>query len=158
MNHKWLILFIAGFFASGSALHASSLTVETEYRLRGVSFGNNDFDVSSSTDARSYYTQRVQVTVGGSFTPGVRIVTKLTALGVVGSTNTIIATPYPNTTLTPYVENAYVVLTNLNDLPVDVIAGKQPLTYGDGLIISDNGTGNTAFRVIGHVPWPITWN
>lgn len=161
MTRKLLIyIFIAilSFAATISVLFASSLTVETDYRLRGIAFGNNDFDVSSSTDARSYYSQRVQVTLGGTFSPGVRIVTKITALGVVGSTSTLFTTPYPNTTMTPYVENAYVVLTNVNDLPVDIIAGKQPLTYGDGLIIADNGIGFNAFRLTGHVPWPMKWD
>ena len=161
MTRKLLVRFfivLFSFLPAISCLYASSLTVETDYRVRGVSFSNNDFDVSSSTDARSYYSQRIGVTIGGSFAPGVRIATKLTAIGVAGSTSTLFATPYPNTTLTPYIENAYVVLTNFNDLPVDIIAGKQPLSYGDGLIIDDNGVGFNAFRIIGHTSWPIKWD
>lgn len=144
------------FLPAGSS-YASSLTVETDYRLRGVSFGNNDFDTATSSDTQSYYTQRVQVTIGGSFNGGIRIVTKLTALGVVGSTATFFSTPYPNTSLTPFVENAYVILKDFNDAPIDIYAGKQPLVYGDGLIISDNGLGANALRVVGRIAWPGPW-
>lgn len=160
MTKKSLLLFCAFLLClalPAGLSYASSLTVETDYRLRGVSFGNNDFDTATSSDTQSYYTQRVQVTLGGSFNDEVRIVTKLTALGVVGSTGTLFTTPYPNTSLTPFIENAYIVLSNFNGTPIDIYAGKQPLMYGDGLIISDNGVGANALRVIGRVPWPGPW-
>ncbi|MGA2090822.1 MAG: hypothetical protein ABSH12_05085 [Endomicrobiales bacterium] len=145
-----LLILISIFTSAISYIYASSLSIDTDYRLRGISYQDTDFNSASSSGSYGYYSQRVQLTIAGSF-PGVQIITKLTGIGVVGSTSTPFATPYPNTTMTPFVENAYVVMNNINDLPIDVLAGKQPLKYGDGLIVDDNGVGFNALRIIGHV-------
>jgi hypothetical protein len=138
-------------------LYADSLVIDTDYRLRGISYTNLDFDAATSSDAVSYYSQRLRVSIIGKFAQGLELGSRITALGVVGSSATIFAVPYPNTTFSPYIENAYIKLTDMADYPVDLVVGKQSLSYGDGLIIDDNGTGFNALRLVGRfeVPYPV---
>ncbi len=134
---------------------AASLSIDTDYRLRGLYYTNNDFNVKTSTDAAAYYSQRLQLSLTGKFAPGIEIGSRLTALGVVGSTSPYFAVPYPRTDFTPFVEEAYVRLTQVADLPIDVTIGKQSITYGEGFLISDNGIGFNAFRIAGTYNWPL---
>ncbi|MHB9155279.1 MAG: hypothetical protein ACYC5N_06240 [Endomicrobiales bacterium] len=135
------------------ALCAESLSIETDYRLRGISYPNTDFDTGTSSDTLSYYSQRLQLSLAGKFNQGIEIGARLTALGVSGSTATTFAlfpVPYPRTDFTPFVETAYLKITGFADQPIDIIVGKQNLAYGSGLIISDNGQGFTALRLMGN--------
>lgn len=142
---------------------ASSLNVDSEYTLTGISYPDLDFNTGTSTDSRAYYTQRLRVTLSGKFAPNIEIVTRLQAIGVVGSTSPYISTmtangasfqqfewqkkyPYPNITFNPFIENAYFRITDLGDLPLEITIGRQPLEYGNGLIVSDNDAGINALR------------
>ncbi len=139
--------------------NASTLDVDTDYRIRGILYTNNDFNNNTSTDALAYYSQMLHVTLTGKFNEGVEICTRLSAIGVAGSTtvftgipkssSTAVTVPYPSTDFSPYIDYAYIKIKNLADTPLTVIAGKQPMTYGNGLVISDNGTGMFAFRIYG---------
>ncbi|MBN1823200.1 MAG: hypothetical protein JW803_02655 [Endomicrobiales bacterium] len=129
---------------------SSTIKLDTDYRIRGMSYTNNDFDKTTSTDSVSFYGQRFSLSLTGDLKDGVEIGSKLTAIGVSGTTNTPVAVPYPNTSMTPYVEHAYLKITNFMDWPVSIIAGKQPLEYGRGLIVADNGIGYMAFRFMGN--------
>ncbi|OGS24193.1 MAG: hypothetical protein A2314_06220 [Elusimicrobia bacterium RIFOXYB2_FULL_50_12] len=150
-----LILFVCVSMLSCSPLGAASLRIDTDYRLRGVSFSNVDFDASTSTDAIHYYSQQLKIAITGRPADKIEIGTKITSLGVVGSTNTIFAVPYPRTDFTPYIENAYLKLENFSDIPLDIIIGKQSIIFGDGLVISDNGAGFNALRFIGRYDKPL---
>lgn len=150
----YLPVFLCLILASGT-LAAATLDIETDYRLRGISYPNIDFNTTTSTDTAAYYSQRLQLSLTGKFPEGIEIGSKITALGVAGSTSTIFPVPYPNTDMSPFIETAYVKLTNFADLPVDVTAGKQNITIGNGFIISDNGQGFTGFRVAGGYDTPI---
>ncbi len=132
---------------------ASSLDIETDYRLRGVTFSNTHFDSTVSTDSFSYYSQRLQLSVKGNFVPDIEIGTKLTALGVAGSTSTFIPVGYPNTDMQPFIETAYVKITNFAEQPVDVTIGKQNIGIGNGMIFDDNGIGFTGFKLHGRYDW-----
>jgi hypothetical protein len=175
MTNARTVTFLLATFCllAGGNVHASSLIIDTDYRIRGVSYTDLDFNANTSSDTASYYSQRVRITVAGKLDPNVEIGTKITALGVAGSTATILAvpypsaglvpalfagnaaSPYPSTDFTPYIENAYVKLSNLSDLPIDLIAGRQTIEYGEGLIVSDNGVGFTGLRVIGRFLLPL---
>ncbi|MBU0951891.1 MAG: hypothetical protein KKH91_03555 [Elusimicrobia bacterium] len=147
------------------ALNASSLNLDTDYKLTGVSYPNLDFDTSTSTDSRAYYTQRLRITLSGKFSPDIEIVARLQAIGVVGSTipyqqnasttNTTVyfqqfdwqkKYPYPNINFNPFIENAYIKAANFSGLPLELTIGRQPIEYGNGLIISDNNAGMNALR------------
>jgi hypothetical protein len=137
----------------GSRLFAASLNIDTDYRFRGVSYDNTDFDKKSSSDSAAYYDQRLRLSITGKPTPDIEIGARITAIGVAGSTSTLYPVPYPSTDFTPFIENAYVRLNNIAELPIDIVAGRQPMEYGDGLIVSDNGTGFTGIRLLGHTEW-----
>lgn len=136
-------------------LGAATLDIETDYRLRGISYPNTDFNSATSTDTAAYYSQRLRLSLKGTFTQGIEIGSTLTALGVAGSTSTLFAVPYPNTDMSPFVETAYLKMTNFSDLPIDLTVGKQNITIGNGFIVSDDGRGFTGLRLSGHYDTPI---
>jgi len=154
---KLQILLPAAVLLCGTVINASlsaaSLNIDTDYRMRGISFTNIDYDNTTSSDTAAYYSQRLQLSITGKPNPDVEIGARLTAIGVAGSTTTFFAVPYSRTDFTPYVENAYFRINSIAELPIDIIAGKQTMEYGDGLIVSDNGTGFTGFRILGRYRW-----
>ena len=155
-----LILTFAIVLAAAAPLLASTLDIETDYRLRGISY-DHDPSVEASTNTQkslSYYSQRLKLGVKGNFDKGIEIGAKLTSLGIVSSTTAVGSVPYSRTDFTPFVENAYVKFKNFGDWPVDVIAGRQTVSYGDGLILDDNGTGLNAIRAIGHFDMPVPFS
>ncbi len=137
------------------AAQASQLFLDTDYRLRGVNFTNNDYDTSTSSDAWSYYSHRLRLTLTERFDPDTEIGARITSLGIAGSTTTPYAVPFPRTDFTPYIENAYVKLSNLMEQDLSLTAGKQPLEFGDGFVVSDNGTGATGISAAGRWDVPV---
>ena len=146
-------------------VQASSLSLDTEYKLTGLSYPNMDFDTGTSTDTRAYYTQRLRLKITGKFSPDIEIVTRLQAIGVVGSsapysqntgTGSSVANfqqfewqkkyPYPNIGFNPFIENIYFRAANFSNMPLEVTIGRQPIQYGNGLIVSDNDAGMNALR------------
>lgn len=135
------------------AVPGASLDIETEYRLRGISLSNPDFD-QFVRDNSAYYENRLRVTLDGSPVENIRIVTRIQALGLaggsteytlVGGTNTF---RYPNTGSSPWIENAFIQMDNVNNLPVTLLIGRQPFYYGNGFIFSDDELGFNALRAI----------
>ncbi|MCB4790473.1 MAG: hypothetical protein LHV68_01145 [Elusimicrobia bacterium] len=142
-------------------LHADKLDIDTNYRIRGISYQNNRFD-NSINDSISYYSQRMQLSIKGNFSTNIEIGTKITALGVAGSTKTVFSVlkttfPYQNANFVPFIENVYFKVKDLADMPVELTIGKQSLEFGDGLVLSDNGLGYFAFRITARYekPWPL---
>jgi len=168
----FLVLVFNVFSFKYSVLYGSSLNIDTEYRLRGLNYLNTDFDTTTSEDSIAYYNQRLKLSIYGKLSAGrfgseIEIYTGLQSLGIVGSTNTITVFsssntvsennwqnefPYPNTNFLPFISYAYMKLTNVNGLPVDLIMGRQPIEYGSGLIIGDNGMGYDSIRLIINYP------
>ena len=102
-----LILFIKGI------LFSSTLNIDTDYSMMGISYTNNDFDKSTSTDSVSYYSQKFNLSISGHFNENIEVGSKITALGIVGSTSTPWNVPdYPNTNFSPYIETAYLKIYN----------------------------------------------
>jgi hypothetical protein len=145
------------FLTSASSLFAASLDIETDYRLRGVSFSAMHFDTTVSTDSCSYYSQRLQLSIRGNFVPDIEIGTKLTALGVAGSSSTFIPVNYPNTSMQPFIETAYVKINNFAEQPINVTMGKQNIAIGNGMIFDDNGIGFTGFKIHSRYDWRLPW-
>ncbi len=132
----------------------ASLLIDTDFKISGVSYSNFDYDSKTSTDAISYYTQRLRLGIGGKFSPGIKIQTVLQSLSVAGSSAPFPSEvvwqrdlPYPFIDGTPFIENLYFRIDNAFDQPFDIVFGRQPLDYGDGLF-SDNTSGLMATRFI----------
>lgn len=149
------VLLASVFLLPSSFLLADSLKVETDYRMRGISYPNLDYENTTATDSLHYYDQRLQVSIGGNFAPGVEIGSKISAIGIVGATTNYFNAPYPRTDFTPYIENAYVKVLNIADSKLDLTVGKMPMEYGGGLIISDNGMGLNGMKLNGNYDLPI---
>lgn len=155
-----LMASCAGIFAC-ITVSAATLDITTDYRIRSITYTNNDYDNTTSTDTPRYYSQDLRIGLVGTFIPGVEIGVKISAVGVAGSTTAYafaypgvigsshtITPGYARTDFTPFIENAYIKLTNVGEYPIDLILGKQPLMYGNGLIVCDNGVGMNALRLI----------
>jgi len=154
-----VFIFNKNSYASPSS---SSLVIETDMRLSGVSYSNLDYDNKTSTDAVSFYYQRLRLGVGGKFSDGVEIMARIQSIGVVGSSATTLLLPqalnwshntyssdiYPDITGRPFIENLYFRLKKfLGYSPnVEVIIGRQPFDIGEGLM-SDNTAGINALRL-----------
>ncbi|MCX5782030.1 MAG: hypothetical protein NT145_04925 [Elusimicrobia bacterium] len=151
MTKKFSLPIILFLLSISIPAFGSILSVETDYRLRGISYSSTEIFATTSTNTSlSYYSQRLMISLRGNFDQNIEIGSKLTSLGIVSTTNTVFLVPYPKTDFTPYVENAYVKFKNLGEKPVDLIIGKQSLCYGTGLIVCDNGTGFNTIRLTGH--------
>lgn len=145
-------------FCSINAI-ATTLNIDTEYRLRGVSYSETHFDQYASSVPLNYYSSRLKILIGANLANNVEIGSELCAVGVAGGgTKTVFAVPYQKTDFTPFVETAYLKIKNFNELPLDLTIGKQHLVFGDGLIISDDDRGFTALRADGHFLTPIIWD
>ncbi|MFH1368867.1 MAG: hypothetical protein ABII64_07055 [Elusimicrobiota bacterium] len=150
-----LIAFPAGM--ARPALGADSLSIETEYRLKSINFSNLDYNSATSSDTLNYYEQRVRISIGGKFSPGVEIGSRITAMEIQGAATNFFNAPYPRTDFTPFVENAYVKLSGIADSEMDLTVGKVPLEFGDGLIIADNGIGFNVIELDGSLQIPIPY-
>ncbi|MBI4057400.1 MAG: hypothetical protein HY399_07650 [Elusimicrobia bacterium] len=77
----------------------------------------------------------------------------LGAIGISGSTVPIqspfdrAASRYPNSNLTPYIQNAYVKVNQFLGYPWQLTLGRQPFELVGGLLASDNGVGFTGLRI-----------
>jgi hypothetical protein len=138
---------------------ASVLDIGTDYRIRGISLSSPEFGAPGDQNY-AYYSQRALAHVGGRFSPNIEFMTQFQALGVAGSTssvNNLIANQagnrYPNTNFTPWVQWAYFKATQVYDSPVNITVGRQPITLGDGLILSDDDLGFTGIRMQSDLPW-----
>ena len=150
-------------------LQATKLDLGVEYRLRGLSYSNPDFD-SSTSDTQAFYSQRAflgfslkNIVLGnyGGETQDLDVTLRLQALSIAGSSSPVkapfdrIGSRYPNTNFTPWVQNAYLKASNLFGFPWQLIIGRQPLILGSGLILSDDDLGTTAIKA--EIPFSTRW-
>src|SRR5580700_7813272 len=131
-------------FLPSKPIHAASvLDIGTDYRIRDISLNETDYGLTGGQTYPNYYSQRAEAHIGGRFSPNISFMTQFQALGIAGS-STSVTNPainpsgdrYPNTNFTPWIQTAYLKASNLYDWPVDLTIGRQPITLGDGLILS----------------------
>jgi hypothetical protein len=152
---------VLGLFFLCSSVYANSiLDIGTDYRLRAISFSEADYGASGNQNYPLYYSQRAEAHVGGRFSPNLEFMTQFQALGVAGSTGSIsniTVDPsqgrYPNTNFSPWIQWAYLKANHLFDTSIGLTIGRQPITLGDGLILSDDDLGFTGVRMNGILPW-----
>src|SRR6185437_11288403 len=152
-------VFAFSLFYPALSRATSILDIGTDYRIRGISYGRTDFGQSTGQNF-SYYSQRALAHIGGRFSPNIEMMTQIQAIGFAGSSGTVVnpivnpsAGRYPNTNFTPWVQWAYLKASQLYDLPIDITLGRQPMTFGDGLILSDDDLGFTGIRMQSRLPW-----
>lgn len=140
-----------------SFLSAANLSLNADYRLRALSYGNLGLtpDKSNSQDFLSHQAQisflvkNIQLEKHPEGNERMDVGISLRAIGIAGSTQSVkdpfdrIASRYPNTSFLPFVQNAYLQIHNLRGSPWKATIGKQPILLGSGLILSDDGVGFT---------------
>lgn len=144
---------------SSTLSHASSvLDVGTQYRMRRISLSKVDYGQSANQD-HSYYSQRALAHIGAKFSPNIEFMTQFQAIGIAGSSTTLVdpainptGNRYPNTAFTPWIQSAYFKASQVYDLPMDMTIGRQPITLGDGLLLSDDDLGFTGIRLQSRLP------
>jgi len=148
------------FFLCSSAYATSILDIGTDYRLRTISINKADYGLTGNQNYPLYYSQRAEAHIGGRFSPNLEFMTQFQALGVAGSTGSISNVTvdpsqgrYPNTNFTPWIQWAYLKANHLFDSSVGLTIGRQPITLGDGLILSDDDLGFTGIRMDAVLPW-----
>lgn len=159
---------LALLLASASA-HAASLDVTAAYKMKAVSYSNLNFNTNDK-NSRSFITNDARLGVavrkipletrrGEDVTMDLGIV--LRAIGVSGSTAAAsvpfdrIASYYPSSDLTPFIENAYLKVHKLGGYPWEATFGRQSYRLGGGLLLDDDGAGITGVSARGELPW---WN
>jgi hypothetical protein len=152
-------LLLPLFFFTPSARATSVLDIGTNYRMRAISMNKVDFGAPHD-ESFSYFSQRAQAHIGGRFSPNIEFMTQFQALSIAGSSSETISNAtlnpggnrYPNTGFSPWVQTAYLKASQLYDWPVDLTVGRQPLTLGDGFILSDDDLGFTGLRLQTRLP------
>ncbi|MEQ1919831.1 MAG: hypothetical protein ABL955_11580, partial [Elusimicrobiota bacterium] len=164
-----LALSLAALLASGLTAHAASLDVTAAYKMKAVSYSNLNYDTSNKNN-HSFVTNDARLGIavrkiplesrgGEDVTMDLGIV--LRALGVSGSTSSLtspfdrVASYYPSTDQTPFIENAYLKVHRLWGYPWEATFGRQSYRLGSGLLLDDDGAGLTGVSARGELPW---WN
>lgn len=143
------------------------LRLGEDVRVKYVYFDNADQD-KLVDDSQSFFVQKTRLYLEGDAGAGVSAGLKLQSKGIWGtppnSTGTVTVDgvtfasgTYPTAgqiySHSPWIEHAYVRLLRPRDLPVEFIVGRQPLKYGDGLLLDDDGFGANAVRARGFLPF-----
>lgn len=149
---------------------AASLDVSASYKLRGIAVSNLELRQNQAgSNKHSFLSDdaRLGVAVRKIKLPGrsggeeatMDLGLVLHAIGVAGSTASV-AAPfsraalyYPRTDQTPFIENAYMRVRGLWDLPLEYTLGRQSFRLGSGLLLDDDGAGLTGATVRGELPW-----
>ncbi|MBI3564565.1 MAG: hypothetical protein HY079_05140 [Elusimicrobia bacterium] len=151
---------------SATGARAASLDVTAAYKMKALSYRNLDLgrDVNNhsfiSNDARlGLAVKKIVLEQRGGDDTTLDLGLLLHAVGVAGST-VAVATPfdraaayYPNATLQPFIENAYLKVGRLWGLPLEATFGRQNFRLGSGLLLDDDGAGFTGAVVRGELPW-----
>jgi hypothetical protein len=146
---------------------AASFDVSTEYRMRALSYKNLNLN-TAVPNSQSFISQRARLGFTlkdidlGNFQgeqQSMDVAIRLHAIGVAGSTTPFqapilrAAEHYPNTSLSPFIENAYLKVRSLAGSPWEATFGLQSFTLGSGLLLDDDGTGLTGVSAKGPLPW-----
>ncbi|MDD5304605.1 MAG: hypothetical protein PHS14_16030, partial [Elusimicrobia bacterium] len=165
-----LLLSLAFLLVSGfSAAHAASLDVTAAYKMKAASYSNLNYNTSDK-NSHSFITNDARLGVavrkiplesrgGEDVTMDLGIV--LRAIGVSGSTSSVatpfdrVASYYPSSDLTPFIENAYLKVNRLCGYQWEATFGRKSYRLGSGLLPDDDGAGLTGASARGEPPW---WN
>jgi hypothetical protein len=142
-----LFLFVLSILQISSRVGLAGVRVGEEIRVRLVPVSNGD---------ESYIYQRTRLLMEGVLAEGVTIGIKLQSRGFWGvDTSTVTIEGLTRKNMLPWIENAYVSVDEFFGLPLYLALGRQPLRYGDGLLIDDNASGYDAIKLSAILPWQI---
>jgi len=123
----------------------AGVRVGEEVRIRWVPVANGD---------NSYFYQRTRFFMEGILAEGVTVGLKLQSRGFWGvDTSTVTIEGLTRRNMLPWIENAYVKVDEFFGLPLYLTFGRQPLQYGNGLLVDDNASGYDAIKLSALLPW-----
>jgi hypothetical protein len=133
--------------------------VGTELQIKNAYYNNlTDYD-DAKDDKQSYTFQRTRFYIQGEIQKGVIGRLQLQSIGMWGgenSTSTVIIENYKYQNFTPWLEHAYIQLQDIFKSkfigPVGLTIGKQPLKYGDGIVVDDDNHGLFAYKLNSNLP------
>lgn len=137
------LLFVPGLLVA----EMSTLNLGLDYKLRGVDIQNND-GLPATSDNLSYYSHQARVYMNGWLNDDVEAGLRIQSVniwGLEGSTSAPV-TRYPAADGTPWIEQIYLHMPHLIGKHLDLTIGRQPITIGDGLLVSDDELGFNAIR------------
>ena len=150
-NLAVLSLLTTGLSHSAGAV---SLDLGANYKVQSVSEGNK----LTSEPSLSYFWHRIEAYMGTKLNRDVEAKIQIQAInpwGLEGSTTTALQnTRYPSANGTPWVQSAYLKASQLFGEPIQLTIGRQPITWGDGFVLTDDELGFNALRVQAISPWP----
>ncbi len=136
---------------SPAARAANSLSLGADYLLRGVTVSERE----NTTKRLSYYDQQLKAYLITDLSKDVEATVRVQSITPWGLENasTTFTTRYPNSQGNLWLQNAFVRLPNIWDDRVIATIGRQPMRWGDGLILSDDDLGFDALRLQFKSPW-----
>lgn len=161
-------LSLALLLASGLSLaRAASLDVTASYKMKAASYSNLNYNLNDknshsfiANDARlGVAVRRIPLETRGGEEVTMDLGIVLRAIGVAGSTSAVaspfdrVASYYPSSDLTPFIENAYLKVHRLWGYPWETTFGRQSYRLGGGLLLDDDGAGFTGASARGELPW-----
>lgn len=146
---------LAAALLCGSQAFAAKLDLTSEVGMKGVSLTNINFAQPNpskdfaylQTAALGIAVKDLRPTQAGEMTLDVNL--RLRAYGVSGSTTVLsspynaIASRYPNSSMVPYFEDAYMRVNHLFDWNLTMQAGRMPFMLASGMTLSDDNLGLT---------------
>ena len=131
----------------------NSLNLGVDDRVRYISISNNKM-ANQDKESLSYYSQSTRAYMTAWLNEDVEAAFRAQSISLWGleGTNTL-PTTYPKADGTPWVEEAYVHMPNLAWKHLNLIIGRQPITLGDGMIVSSDDKGFDAIRAQLKGPW-----
>lgn len=139
-QYRFVIILSFALLLIQPALYAG-VKMGEEIRIRGIAIDNADYN-DENRDHNNYYYQRARFLIEGVLEKRIYLNIRIQSRGILGSTkDKIVLEGVEKPNLTPFIENAYVRFVEIEDLPIDLTIGRQPITYGDGVVINDNELG-----------------
>lgn len=149
---KYLVagnLFLILFLGIGTRYSFAKVELGGEIRIRSEAVKNSDYD-DEVADNCTFSTQRTRVYFRGDLAENV-----LFDLGV--QNNGYWGEKEPLNPWSLYLENAYLKFIRVEKKPIDVFVGRQPVCYGDGLVLDDSNQGFDALRAVWRLPANLEW-
>lgn len=144
MKRTILFLLVISILHISPQVCLAGVRVGEEIRIRWVPVNNGE---------TSYIYQRTRFLMEGVLAEGVTIGIKLQSRGFWGvDTSTVPIEGLTRKNMLPWIENAYVKVDEFLGLPLYLAFGRQPLRYGDGLLVDDNASGYDAIKLSAFLP------
>ncbi|MFH0948264.1 MAG: alginate export family protein [Elusimicrobiota bacterium] len=136
----------------------AAIRLGVDIETGGTSYSNPNYS-TSSTLSNSYNYQKSRLYLEGDLKKNVTVGVKLLSRGIFGKefgkeyTTAKSSITFINST--PQIENAFLEFSDINNLPIDFIVGRQPIKIGQGVLVDDDGLGFDALRVKAYLPFDI---